>query len=373
MALDTGSLTGLRLVDPLGYRVGPSPDDYPNIGEYLRALREHQNLSLAELAVSTRIRKSYLAALEEGNLSALPSRPFAIGYIRAYAAALGVDGEAAVARFKRELPYMAEPLRGPVGVQHEEVKSRRPLVFAAIAMVVTAVVLWNIAQRAMIAEDPKAPKLHARAQDFADPLPPPGPVKIGAPTPPPAEATTPTPYVTPGMIQAEPGAPAPPPPAPQLLGPIAPDSLATFTPQGEVYGVGAAQGPVALYAHRPTALVIRGADKTVYFARQLRAGDAYRAPMGKGLTADAADPSAIDVYVQGKLMGVLGQQLAPIDKLPLPPPPPVVQPAAAATSAAAAASAAPAPAPLPTPAPVTAQPPLTAKAPGTSSNAVAAH
>ncbi|MFV4677418.1 helix-turn-helix domain-containing protein, partial [Mycobacterium tuberculosis] len=91
----------LRLVDPLGERFGPSPDDYSTIGDFLRALREHKGLTLAELAATTRIRRAYLQGIEEGDRSSQPSRPFAIGYVRSYAQALGIDGDAAAARFKR--------------------------------------------------------------------------------------------------------------------------------------------------------------------------------------------------------------------------------------------------------------------------------
>ena len=119
--LDTGYVTHtLRLVDTYGHKVGPSPDDYATLGAYLKAVREHRGLTLNEVAHSTRIRRLYIAALEEGDRSALPSRPFAIGYVRSYAKALGLDGELAVARFKVDWPEAAEPLRNPVGVEHEE-------------------------------------------------------------------------------------------------------------------------------------------------------------------------------------------------------------------------------------------------------------
>lgn len=130
----------MRLVDPLGERIGPSPDDYATIGEYLRALREHKGQTLTELAESTRIRRPYLQGIEEGDRSSLPARPFAIGYVRAYAQALGIDGDAAAARFKRETPEVAEPFRDPVGVAHEKPK-RSPLIIASVALVLSGVVL----------------------------------------------------------------------------------------------------------------------------------------------------------------------------------------------------------------------------------------
>ena len=133
--LDTGYVMNLRLVDPLGERVGPSPTDFDKIGAYLRAVREHRGQTLDGLAETTRISKTYLQAIEDADISALPSRPFAIGYVRSYAMALGIDGDAAAARFKKETPDFSEPLRNPIGVKHETHR-RNPLIFAMIALVV---------------------------------------------------------------------------------------------------------------------------------------------------------------------------------------------------------------------------------------------
>ena len=72
-----------------------------DIGQALKAMRERKKLSLEEVADITRVRRAYLADIEAMRLDKLPSRPFTIGYIRAYAEALGLDGEAAVERFKR--------------------------------------------------------------------------------------------------------------------------------------------------------------------------------------------------------------------------------------------------------------------------------
>src|SRR5262245_21973194 len=65
-----------------------------NIGEALRLVREFKGLSQDDVAEATRVRRAYLAAIETMRLEALPSRPFTIGYVRAYAEALGLDAEA---------------------------------------------------------------------------------------------------------------------------------------------------------------------------------------------------------------------------------------------------------------------------------------
>ena len=151
--LDFGSTHHLHVVDPL--RV-TAPEAYETLGGYLQAVRERRGEDLDELAETTRIRRQYLVALEDGDRSALPSRPFAIGYVRAYAAALGLDAEVAAARFKAEWPEGDQRLRNPIGVGQDH-DPRRPIIYAAIAVVVAAVTLWNVAQRTLISDDRRAP------------------------------------------------------------------------------------------------------------------------------------------------------------------------------------------------------------------------
>src|ERR1700758_1613812 len=93
-----------------------------SLGEALRALREARALTLEDIASATCIRRAYLAAIEQMRLDQLPSRPFAIGYVRAFADALGEDPEAAVAKFKEHCPSPEETLKAPIGVQ----KARDP-------------------------------------------------------------------------------------------------------------------------------------------------------------------------------------------------------------------------------------------------------
>lgn len=315
--LDTGSATHtLRLVDPLNDRVEPKPGEYQTLGTYLRAVREYQGRAMVDIAAATRIRKPYLQALEDGAYSTLPSRPFAIGYVRAYAAALGLNEEAAVERFKAEAPSESDALRAPVGINYDR-PERRPLFLGVAAAVVIAVVGWNIAQRALTTNAPEGPDLPVMAPVVADAPTPTGPIALGGPIPPPAEQTTPTPYVTPGLGQdpaLDPAAPATAPPAP-VIAPVA-DRLspATFVAKGAVHGPAGAVAAAVLQARKPASLVVRGEGGAVHFARQLVAGESYRAPIGQRLVIDVSDPASFAVYINGQLRGVLSAPQTPLDK-----------------------------------------------------------
>jgi transcriptional regulator with XRE-family HTH domain/uncharacterized damage-inducible protein DinB len=61
------------------------------IGEALRSAREAQGKSLDDAAVATRIRPSYLEALEEEQFGELGGSVYAKGFLRSYAGYLGVD------------------------------------------------------------------------------------------------------------------------------------------------------------------------------------------------------------------------------------------------------------------------------------------
>ena len=61
------------------------------IGEALRSAREAQGRSLHDAAAATRIRSSYLEALEEERFGELGGNVYAKGFLRSYANFLGID------------------------------------------------------------------------------------------------------------------------------------------------------------------------------------------------------------------------------------------------------------------------------------------
>jgi cytoskeletal protein RodZ len=322
MPLDSGGVTHFYRAhdaDPGDLAMsGDAPDLYygPDVGAALRAIREFQGVSLQDVADATRIRRAYLAAVEDMRLEELPSRPFAIGYVKAYARHLGVDAEAAVDRFRSDAPDHEEgQLRAPVGVRRER-DPRMGAIVAGGVLIIAAVVLWNISQRTMQAEAPPPATVPDAAQVAAN-TPPSGGgnFDVGKPTPPPPESTTPELYKTPGLedaaaaggsadaanaaAKARAGAEAD-----TSAEPVA-DLGSTFQAQGAVFGAPAASSIVTLQARKSGLLMVRGADGTPYFARQLTAGQAYRLPRLKGLTVEVTDPSLFNVYVNGALTGRL--------------------------------------------------------------------
>ncbi len=84
--------------------------DLQSIGEMLRAARESRALSLEEAEAQTRIRVKFLRALEEGDISMLPSTTHARGFLRNYAQFLRLDVAGIVARFDEATGTTPRPI-----------------------------------------------------------------------------------------------------------------------------------------------------------------------------------------------------------------------------------------------------------------------
>ena len=72
------------------------------VGADLRAARERLGWTLPAIAAHLRIRLPYLEAIEDGRTEALPGNAYAVGFLRAYAQALGLDPDEITRRFRAE-------------------------------------------------------------------------------------------------------------------------------------------------------------------------------------------------------------------------------------------------------------------------------
>ncbi len=278
-----------------------------NVGAALRAARETLGLAAEDIAQATRVRAAHIAALERFDLEALPSRPFAVGFVRAYARSLGLEPEAVVARFRAEAPRADDALRPPGGLH---LQSRHRFAWSAVLafLVLSGFMTWNIARRAggaphranAAAVGAPAPRIPAIT----------GPAHLGAPLPAPPEAAAPPAYETPGL-----------PPATAVDGAVA-SPLATvetvgrpFVASGTIYGAVAPGSGVILQARKPASLIVRGTGGAVYFARQLTAGEAWRAPAAAGLTVDVSNPASVEVFAGGVSRGPLTDAQTPLSSL----------------------------------------------------------
>ena len=75
-----------------------------DVGSRLRAAREAKQLSVREIADTTKISVDALEALEENDIARLPSGLYSRGFVRTYAAAVGLDPEQTTLDFVAQLP-----------------------------------------------------------------------------------------------------------------------------------------------------------------------------------------------------------------------------------------------------------------------------
>lgn len=133
------------------------------IGSTLREARTRQRLGLHDAERATRIRASYLAALEEERFDQLPAEAYAKAFLRSYAEFLGLDGalfvEELASRLEASRPQPPATPDRRLRVPNPELRTVAVLGVGA-AFVVAGVLAWRVHGGA---EDGGAPRSSPRA------------------------------------------------------------------------------------------------------------------------------------------------------------------------------------------------------------------
>jgi len=145
---------------------GSAPETQPDTpGAKLRVAREALGLSLSDIATRTRIAQRQLDAVERDDYAALPGIPYAVGFARAYARAVGLDEVAIAAQVRQgvhgadlnanryEMFEPADPARVP----------SRTLAWTAAAIVILLVAAFTIWRMQMFTP-PTSEEVAAREQ-----------------------------------------------------------------------------------------------------------------------------------------------------------------------------------------------------------------
>ena len=119
------------------------PDDGgASLGHWLRRAREARGLTLDGITQETRIPRRHLEAIEHGDLGALPEF-YQRAEVRAFARAVGVDEQLAVARLQsRVTPEQTHAERA-----RPKPARRFPTVYGAVALVAAAIVVAALVGR----------------------------------------------------------------------------------------------------------------------------------------------------------------------------------------------------------------------------------
>ena len=327
-------------------------DDFDlRLGDVMRGERATLGKSLLDVQRELKIKATYIAAIENADITAFETQGFVAGYVRSYARYLGMDPDAAFAKFCREANFevahgmsaaasspainavrsraggeMRDPFTDPNATfipRGEAFMARvEPGAIGSIAVLVALIVGlgyggWSVlqeVQRVQLAPIDQAPVVVAELDPLAD-------VTDDAPTTgqPDDEALTadagnaaldrlyrpealdvPVMEARDGPIAAI---------DPRVSGLPGISSAATVTAAGDVpvQVVAANAPPVELLAVRPSWVRVSAADGTVLFEKILDAGERYVVPqLQEPATLRTGNAGSIYFAVNGQTFGPSG-------------------------------------------------------------------
>jgi cytoskeleton protein RodZ len=244
------------------------------VGEELREARIALGVSVEDAATQLRINKRYLLALEEGRVKDLPGAAYAVGFVRSYATALGLDPDDAVRRF-RDMSGAATAKPGELVFPEPVPKRGIPtgvLAALGLALAMGGYVAWyqwsGRGERVVDSVPPLPPRLERAADTTAGRETPAAPV-VEAPAPPPPPPVA-----------------APPRPAP----PIDPD-----------------KPRVVIRAKGESWVQIRdNPGNRVLADRVLRAGDSIEIPNRAGIVLTTGKAENLDILLDGDQVDPFG-------------------------------------------------------------------
>ena len=142
-----------------------------DVGARLRAVREAKQISLREIAATTKISVSALEALEENDVARLPGGIFTRAFVRSYAAEVGLDPEQTMRDFVAQVPaegieeekkYDAR-LREHDIFQSQQRMAGTVLTLLVVGVPVAGVLLFLGLRNAPMGTEPTAPPVAAVA------------------------------------------------------------------------------------------------------------------------------------------------------------------------------------------------------------------
>lgn len=175
-------------------------DANSSVGARLRAAREGQGRSLADISATTKVPVRMLEAIERMDLAALPHGPYAIGFARSYARALGLNAEALANDMRQALHANSIGLVSALSQYEPADPARVPplrVVWISLAIVAMVAAGYGVLRSDILSSGPAAPATTAEADDTAAPAP-----KASAALPPPPAPTVTIPADAPVLISA---------------------------------------------------------------------------------------------------------------------------------------------------------------------------
>jgi cytoskeletal protein RodZ len=121
-----------------------------DFGSRMRHVREERGVSLREIAEATKISVSVLEALERSDISRLPGGIFSRAFVRAYAAAIGIDPEQTVREFMSQFPDESVTVGSPHvliddgSAERRRLDPRAVMILCTLVFVAVAIIFWTL-------------------------------------------------------------------------------------------------------------------------------------------------------------------------------------------------------------------------------------
>ena len=258
------------------------------VGADLRAARQRLGLALPDVAARLRIRESFLEAVEDGRLEALPGPVYAVGFARAYAALLGLDAAAVARRFRPEPDDAAQKaeLDFPAPVPDRGVPAGAAVLLGTL-LAAAAYAGWY-----RFSDDPPPPPA---VQALPERLAPLASRATPAADPPPSAAV---PAELPPALPAAPG------PLASLSEPVVPP-LAVVPPPPPAAPPGD-ESRILLRASADAWVQVRERGGHVLLNRVLRGGESWAVPKGPALLLTTGNAGGTELLVDGETAPLLG-------------------------------------------------------------------
>jgi cytoskeleton protein RodZ len=218
-------------------------------GADIREARERLGWDLPAVAAHLRIRLAYLEAIEDGRIDDLPGNAYAIGFLRTYAQALGLDPDEVVRRFREEASQVNRrtELDFPAPVPERGIPAGAVVLLGVVLAVAAYGGWYKLSGSGRPESEPVLP-VPPRLMPLAEaPAPPSVPAR-------PAQTAATAVAADPGVADGN-AAPAPTMPAQADAGSAMPAALPTVAPSQAAAAIPPAvmQGPAASPAASPVA------------------------------------------------------------------------------------------------------------------------
>ena len=118
------------------------------VGTQLREVRLERGEELDDIAQALRIKAIYLFGIEQGDLSMMPGRTYALGFLRSYADHLGFDGDDLIAQIKSSVANLTDKTRFRIRTPLPESRlPKTPILVLSLAALAGIYAGWSYLNR----------------------------------------------------------------------------------------------------------------------------------------------------------------------------------------------------------------------------------